>query len=157
MTSLSLPKHKHNQLSGSGAAIVRSAIHRRPRQPQVIDTLLETRSDSDKARVTLYSALAVDHIETTNQPYKNTLQAFGALKNGFEGFCLHLCQSYLRLVWNRICWSRTCRINEPAHVAAICLYVFWRITLFDILSIRFVGLLVGLLVSSTDERLRCAD
>ncbi len=48
-------------------SILDHSMRRPPDQPRVIGTLLGTRSDSDEASVTIHSAFAVGHTETTDQ------------------------------------------------------------------------------------------
>ena len=64
-------------------------MRRPPDQPRVIGTLLGTRSDSDEASVTVHSAFAVGHTETTDQvevdmEYQKTMLALHLRANPKE-------------------------------------------------------------------------
>jgi len=74
----------------------------------------------------------------------------GAFQNGFRGFCSVFVTAAFSFSGTELVGLAAAESNNPAKALPGAIkQVFWRITLFYILGLTFVGLLV----SSTDERL----
>ncbi|KAK1992967.1 amino acid permease [Colletotrichum falcatum] len=74
----------------------------------------------------------------------------GAFQNGFRGFCSVFVTAAFAFSGTELVGLAAAESNNPAKALPGAIkQVFWRITLFYILGLTFVGLLV----SSTDERL----
>ncbi|KAK1572873.1 amino acid permease [Colletotrichum navitas] len=78
----------------------------------------------------------------------------GAFQNGFRGFCSVFVTAAFSFSGTELVGLAAAESNNPAKALPGAIkQVFWRITLFYILGLTFVGLLV----SSTDERLLNSD
>ena len=78
----------------------------------------------------------------------------GAFQNGFKGFCSVFVTAAFAFSGTELVGLAAAEsVNPLKSLPSAVKQVFWRITLFYILSLLFVGLLV----SSTDERLLGAD
>ncbi|KAJ0161612.1 Amino-acid permease inda1 [Colletotrichum tanaceti] len=78
----------------------------------------------------------------------------GAFQNGFRGFCSVFVTAAFAFSGTELVGLAAAESTNPAKALPGAIkQVFWRITLFYILGLTFVGLLV----SSTDDRLLSAD